>query len=271
MAPEFRHPDAVTPVSGAVLFGRAPAASAVADALRGEFGAGVTPQRLDLPGQGGVDAVVVTVDAVTALVAPVDRPTATEAVLRACHPVWWPDGAQAVADHRGHVVVTVLHPRERPEPRAQAIQESTIFAVVATQLAALPGAVAVHAASAGLTVPAGAYARAFTTAVEAREVPTDLWTSVWVVGEPDGTHSAYTLGLDTFGHADLVVDHTRRAPAQLHRFLADTVRYVLTRGATFSPGQTVGTSSFEQRPLRARHSSIHGRVVLEVGDISAPR
>ena len=51
---------------------------------------------------------------------------------------------------------------------------------------------AVHSASAGLAVPAGAYAQAFTAAVEDRQVPTDLWTSVWVVPEDDGTHGVFS-------------------------------------------------------------------------------
>lgn len=264
----FVHPSIRTPQSGFVLFSQgAPAASEIADALRPEFGDAVEVRNLSVPGKGEIATVVVAVDAATALLGTNDAPLDTEPTLRACHPVWWQGETAPVENHRSHVVLTVLHPGDKPAPRAQAIQESTVFSVVATQLARIDGAVAVLSSNTSTCFPADAYARAFTTAVEAREVPADLWTSVWVLPEADGSHSAYTLGLDTFGHADLVVEHSRRSPAELYGFVSDVARYVLTSGAVFEPGQTVGPTASEQRPLRARHSSIHGREVLEIGDL----
>lgn len=67
--------------------------------------------------------------AVTALIAANDSPVDTMAALRACHPVWWQGETAPVENHRSHVIITVLHPGERPEPRQQAINEATLFSV----------------------------------------------------------------------------------------------------------------------------------------------
>lgn len=258
-------------VSGAVLFaGAAPSASDLAAALAEEFGDGASAQTLDIPGKGPVDAAVVSTGLVRAMVAGNAVPLDAAAALRACHPVWWQGQTDAIAQHRSHVVITVLHPGEVPEPRAQALQEATIWSVIATVVAGLPGAVAVHSAQASAVYPADAYARGFSAAVESKQVPADLWTSVWVMDEPDGTHSAYTLGLDTFGARDLVIEHSRRPPSDLFRFLADTARYLITTGAVVEAGQTVGPTPSQQHPVRERHSAIHDAMVLEIGDEHRP-
>ena len=263
----FEHPSVASPVTGYVLAsGGAPTASDLARTLRDEFGAAVSERTLDVPGKGRFDAVVVTVDDVTALVTPVDGALDAAQVARVCHPVWWPDGSATAEAHTAHVVITVMHPGAKPEPRTQALQGATMFAVIAAKLCERPESVAVLAASAGIAFPSDEYAHIFERAVTSKQVPTELWTSVWLVREDDGTHSAYTLGLDTFGHADLFIEHTRRGPADLFTLLADTARYIVVRGARFEPGQTIGPSESDQSPLRASHSAFHGREVLEVSD-----
>lgn len=142
---------------------------------------------------------------------------------------------------------------------------------MATRLAAADAAVAVHVTPAGIVLPADAYARAFTAAVASRQVPAELWTSVWLIAEADGSHSAYTLGLDAFGHRDVVVEHSLRPASDLFRFVAEVARHVLTTGAVLEPGHTVGPSADDQRPLRERHSAIHDALVLEIGDAPAAR
>ncbi len=266
----FEHPPVASPVSGYVLVsGPAPAASDVARTLRAEFGAAVHEQTIDVPGKGRFDAVVVTVDAVTALVTPVDAALDAGQVARVCHPVWWPDGSAVAEAHTAHVVITVMHPGAKPEPRTQALQGATMFSVIATRLVERPESVAVLAASAGIAFPADEYTHIFERAVAAEQVPMVLWTSVWVVPEDDGTHSAYTLGLDTFGHADLLVEHSPRRPSELFTLLADATSYIVVRGVQFDPGQTVGPSESDQLPLRAASSAFHGRTVLEIVDAPA--
>lgn len=263
----FTHPGVASPVVGFALYaGAAPAASAVLEVLREEFGDAVTSRLLEVEGKGAVDTVIVAAEGVTVLCTPVDAPLPADEVLRACHPVWWREARDAVADHHSHLIITALHAGAAPEPRTQSLRESTMFSVVAANAAALPGAVAVYAGSAGLAVPAEAYRRTVDASIEAEELPVELWASVWLIPEADETHSAYTLGLDAFGHADLVVEHSRRHPSDLYHLLISLAAHVIATGAQFQPGNTVGTSAEEQLPLRARHSGIHNRMVLEVGD-----
>ncbi len=270
MAASFAHPAPASPVVGFVLFAQAaPSASAVQDALRDEFGDAVAVQVVEVEGKGPVETVVVAADGVTALCTPVDASLPEAEVLRACHPVWWRDDPDAVRDHRSHVIVTTLHAGPTADPRAQALRESTVFSLVAARVAALPDAVAVYAGAAGIALPAEAYRRTVEASVEAEQLPVELWASVWLIPEADGSHSAYTLGLDTFGHTDLVVEHSRRHPSDLYHLLFSLAAHVIATGTPLQPGNSVGTSANERLPLRARHSGIHNRVVLEVGDTGA--
>ncbi|WP_040161433.1 DUF4261 domain-containing protein [Nigerium massiliense] len=260
----FTHPAPQSPVLGFGLFAdQAPTADALAAALLDEFETGVTVEaqtdRLGRP----IQVVVVRTDDVVILVTPVGAPVPAQEVLRACHPLWW-DDTDPVARHRAHVIIAATPPDGRPVDRAQALMQASLFSVVASIVMEQPGATALHYGNAGITFPAERYSGLVVDALEGGEAPVDVWTSVWMGRNDDGTVTAWTLGLDTFGHADLTVQGSPLEPEEVFERLVSLAAYIVTTGAVLLPGQSVGYSADQQLPVEASGSQMHPNGALRI-------
>lgn len=261
----FAHPAPQSPVLGFGLFsGPPPGVHVLADAINDEFEIGVSVRWSEgSDGRPAHDTVVVETDDAVILVAPVAAPVPNGEAVRACHPLWW-DDITPVEQHSSHVIVTALPRDGRAVDRAQVILQASLFAVVASILMELPDAVALYYGSGGITYPAGRYSGLVVDALEGGESPVDVWTSVWLVRNPDRTVTGYTVGLDTFGHADLTVQGSTLQPAEVFERLTSLAAYVITTGAVLEPGSTIGYGADEQLPLEVSGSDLHPNGALRV-------
>ncbi len=257
----FQHPEPVTPILGFVLLaGVVPEVDAVASVLADEFEQ-VDVRAVSTP-EAEVPTVVVRNGDVTLLVAPVAGPVPQERAAQWAHPAWWRD-ASAIGDHASHLIVTTVPDETESDARALSIHGALTASVAAALLCELPEAVGYFAASAGLTVPADAYAHTVEEALAAEHLPVELWTSVWLEPRSDVETTASVVGLDTFGHADLFVPPTHRPPSEVYGLLTSLAAHVVSSGERLGPGMriagpegeffevTVAPRSSEEHPLLA--------------------
>jgi Domain of unknown function (DUF4261) len=250
---EFRHPEPVGPMIAFALFAdAAPALDALAASLEAEFGPVETltpvaePTGAEAP--AAPPALVVTTQGGTVLVASIATPAPGDPV-RACHPVWWTDRS-AVADHRGHVLITVARDPDDAVDHDTALTDAVALSCVAAVIVEQPGAVALFHTNGALALPALAYTRLVRGSFDTGQLPVDAWVSVWL--EPsDAGVTAFTLGLDAFGHAELAVADSARAASEVYTLLTSVAAHLVATGDQLLPGASLGPNDEERYEVSA--------------------
>jgi len=250
---EFQHPEPTGPMIAFALFAdAAPALDALAASLEAEFGPVETLTPVAAPAGAEAPtappALVVTAQGATVLVAAIGTPAPGDPV-RACHPVWWTDRSP-VAEHRGHVLITVARDPDDPVDHDTALTDAVALSCVAAVVAEQPDAVALFHTNGALTLPAPAYSRLVREAFDAGELPVDAWVSVWL--EPsDAGVTAFTLGLDAFGHAELSVADSAREASEVYTLLTSVAAHLVASGDQLLPGASLGPSDEERYEVLA--------------------
>lgn len=262
---EFTHPDPQGPLLGFGLFTHGVDVDALAAALEDEIQGGVTRHTSGGGETGRPEGPMLAVDAqgVTILVAPVGVPVPDDQALSACHPLWWPDTSE-VASHTSHVVLTAYREPGSTVDRERALHEAVMFSVVATIVLEQPGAVGLFYGSAGVTIPEAAYRDLVINSLDEGRLPVEGWVSAWLLQGEDDSITGYTLGLDTFGHADLLVEDSRREASEVYALLMSLATHVVTTGEHLLPGMTIGLGPDEQHSVTARESDAHNGLVLQI-------
>lgn len=231
---EFTQPTPAGPLLAFVLLAdSAPTIQTLEDALTAEFGEVMHAQLPDMDGEPDASALVVPVNGSLVIVTPLAEPYEGD-VEGTCHPVWWPDGPAAA--HQSQVLLTVVRQPSEPIDRADVIAEAVALSSVGAIVCELPGAVALHNASAAVTLPALPFASLVRTSLDSGRLPTEAWVSVWFSTiEPDAL-SAFTLGLPAFCHADLTVRDSRREASEVYGFLVGLADHIASSGDSLEPG-----------------------------------
>nr|NLI49325.1 hypothetical protein [Propionibacterium sp.] len=259
---QFRHPTPAPQFAGFALFAdSSPTLDAARAALEEEFGDAITATEVPV-GSETLPALVLDAAATQVLVAPVGAPVPDEVALNACHPVWWSDPAP-VAGHRSHVVVTTLRAEGQEPDHDLLLAEAVTLSTVAALLLELPGALGFYYGNAGITFPAAPYVQLIRESLEHGQLPTDAWISTWLARGEDDRVGGCTLGLASFGHADLLVEDSVRPASEVYQLLHGLAGQLLASGYQLMPGATVGPAEDEQHPVTVRDGGDAG-VLLEV-------
>lgn len=235
----FHHPAPTAGGASFVLLADDPDVDRLADALRSEL---ADVEVLDTDAEGApLEAPLLTgrLGMDTVLVAPVASPVPDGEALAACHPVWWEDPTP-VAGHRAQAIVVVRSEEDPDEdPRAHALRHAMATSVAVAALLATDDAVGVYVGPAGATFPPAEYRDHLAAARTGQQLPVDLWVTTWLEPHEDGTVSGWTHGLTSFGHADVVVEDSRRAPSDVYVLLTSLAAHVVTTGDRLEPGHSL--------------------------------
>lgn len=240
---EFTHPEPIRQRMGFALFGTATIdLDALAAALVDEYGVGVAR------GTGPDDAgsFLVSDGATAVMVSAVPEPLPGDEATQAAHPMWWEDPAP-VADHRSHVVIATV-PGEGAPSHEELLASATLFSAVAVLVLELPDAVGLYYGNGGTTFPAEIYTRYVRSSLAAGELPADVWVTVWPSRDNAGHTGGSTLGLGTFGHADLVVEGSEHEASEVFFLLNNVASHLVRTGEQLMPGESL---SFEDAVERA--------------------
>lgn len=258
----FEHPAPVGPLLGFALFADAVDVDALAAALSDEIEGGVT--RHTVTGEDGTEFPMLLVEAqgVTLLLGPVDAPVPQQDALAACHPLWWTD-TEPVASHTAHLVLTVPRDPSQVVDRERVLHEAVMFSVVATIVGEQPGAVALFSGNAGACLPAEPFRKLVLDSLDEGRLPVEGWISVWLgIGE-DGRIGGYTVGLPTFGHADLTIEDSAREASEVYGLLFSLASHLVTSGDLLTPGAFVGHGDDDRHEITA-HFGGQGQPVLQI-------
>lgn len=262
MTTGFTHPTPAPQFAGFALFAdAAPTLDAARAALEEEFADAISVTEVPV-GAEMLPALILDAAAAQVLVAPVGSPVPDDAALNACHPVWWTDPAP-VAGHRGHVVITTLRPEGDAPDHDLLLAEAVTLSTVAALLLEMPGALGLYYGNAGITFPAEPYVQLIRESLEHGQLPTDAWISTWLARGDDDRVGGCTLGLASFGHADLLVEDSERPPSDVYQILHGLAGQLLASGYELMPGATVGPTEAEQHPVTVRDGGEAG-VLLQV-------
>lgn len=257
---EFTHPQPTSQFAGFALFpGEPPTLDAAGSALEDEFGDGISVTEVSVGGLT-VAALIVDTPAARVLVSPVAGPVPDDAALNACHPVWWTDPAP-VADHQGHVVLTTVRAEGAEVHHDLLLAEAVAVSTVAAVLLELPEAIGLYFGNAGITFPAEPYTQLIRESLEHGQLPTDAWISTWLARDEDDRVGGCTLGLASFGHADLLVEDSERTASEVYALLHGLAGQLIASGYGLMPGATVGPTEAEQHPVSARDAGEAGQLL----------
>jgi hypothetical protein len=241
----FAHPEPQGPPLGFVLCDAPIDLDALVAALSDELPGGVSRHPMETGDGPGGELLAVDAQGVTLLLAPVASPVPDQAALNAAHPVWWPDTAP-VAAHTDHLVITVARPQGAEADHEEALHEAVLFSVVATIVLEAPQAVALFYGNGGITLPAGPYCEMVTDALESGHLPVEAWVSAWLTRDAEGRFSGRTVGLDAFGHAELMVRGSEHEASDVYGLLISLAAHIAGSGDRLQPGAFVGPSADER-------------------------
>lgn len=168
---------------------------------------------------------------------------------------YWPDAADALRDHRAHLLVTLV---DEGGPAVKAAEALTRVA----------SAVAAAAPSAGVFWGPGRLVHApeafIDQAVQMREgnLPLFLWIDFRIeqVANPGAAACCrlYTTGMEALGYSELEVADYRGAPQELLDMAYNVAHYVLEKRKTLGEGDTLGVTDAVQAVAHRGPSMLGG-------------
>ena len=160
----------------------------------------------------------------------------------------WPEADDVVAAHQSHVLV---HAASKAMDR---LDVRLLVTRVAASIVTVAGASGVYVGDAMLVRAAADYVED-AHASSRHELPMLSWVGFNLVGEDDGSLSAYTTGLGAFDLQELEVRQTDRPHAELLGLLADLAHYQLVSGKELKDGDTFGASADDRTRVRYEESA----------------
>ena len=186
------------------------------------------------------DVITFDLDGDTVAVSLMPQPVPWSDLEGPCREAWyWPQAAEALRDHRSHVLVVLV-------PKAsQRIDAALSLTRVVAAVTASSQAVGVLWGGGGLVHSPESFVEV-ARKTSRESLPLQLWVAFGIHREEDGAHSLYTSGLEEFGHMEIEVAHSRRDPRALIDRVFNVALYVLDKGAVLQDGETLGASDDEK-------------------------
>ncbi|WP_203070463.1 DUF4261 domain-containing protein [Falsiroseomonas ponticola] len=232
------------------------------------------PARASLLGDGAQAAgerMLLRLDGRIFVIMRIDRPVPDGSIeAAAAQAYWWPEAGQAIRRQAAHLIVAPMASADATAVAESVAMARSLTALLATLVATMPSAIAVHWSASEVLQPASGMAEL------AREtLPLSLWLDVRLVPGTGQAVGIAVRGLDAFVGRDLVMEPTvALPPATLARRAIDIAAYLLNAGPVFQDGDTAGISPTER--IRVRFGTWPGlpapvyRLTLEQADAGRP-
>jgi hypothetical protein len=180
--------------------------------------------------------------------------------------ILWPDAADALKEHKTHVIVTV-------SGELDPIALSTLLTqATASLMATSPTALGVYWGNATLVVPKDVFID-FAVEVLPEGPPLHVWVDFRVGTDSDKSSSGFTTGMAALGHMEFESQDAAEPPGELReRFLA-LGSYVVENGPVINDGDTVGEDANERIRVVYSDSAFghEGKVMRLVYEKESPK
>jgi hypothetical protein len=153
--------------------------------------------------------------------------------------VLWPAAEDEIRGHRRHAIVTVVGDASPLELM------TTLTRATAIVLTAEESSLGVFWSSASLLIPKALFVD-FAFKVLPNDLPLDIWISVRVGRNEDGSSVGYTDGMASFDLPDLESLSATDSPGELRDRFLNISRYLIEHGNVIEDGHTVGADERER-------------------------
>lgn len=170
--------------------------------------------------------------------------------------VLWPNGKDKAAEHRSHVIVTIIGAGDQtPVQSALAVSR---LALVALELF---DGIGVYWGCANVSNSRAVF-EAFCENISDEHLPVPVWLRFQLVRASDDEVGLYTFGMHQFGLMEIEVDRCRMKVTDLIEFVSNLAHYLIQSGPVIADGNTVGGSEDERILVRHCASMVdqHRRV-----------
>jgi Domain of unknown function (DUF4261) len=154
----------------------------------------------------------------------------------------WPEAVEVMSAHQAHFVVF------GSSTELDRVEVALAVTQVVAAVADCTPACGVYWGEASLVVEVNQFIE-MAREGSREEPPVLLWIGVHPVTSTDGV-SAYTTGLQSFGHVELEAHDSGQAEPDLLRQLVEVSFYILSSDAKLKDGDTFGEDELDRRPIR---------------------
>ena len=192
---------------------------------------------------------VCTLGEFTAAATLVPNPVPWSQLEGPCATAWyWPAAAEALRDHRAHLVVTLI------DEGGKSIDKSMALTQLVAGLASQPGIEGVFWGPGRIVHPPGAFIDQAVQSTSA-DLPLFLWVDFRVERTESGTSRLYTTGLEALGYSELEATDFPGEPQHLLEFCYNVAHYQLTEQKHLNDGDTIGLTD-EVQVIALREGSM---------------
>ena len=154
----------------------------------------------------------------------------------------WPTAVEDLKDHRGHLIVSVLHGDGTPVDRYR------IFTSVICSLLRTTNAIGVYKGAQSLLFPKDQYLEM--AAMMSKDwLPLYLWI-YFGFHSIENKNFGYTYGLNAFNKREIEILDSDRSLGDIEGFLFNMCHYILDNNVEFRDGETCGSSAEERIAIR---------------------
>jgi hypothetical protein len=154
----------------------------------------------------------------------------------------WPDAEDAVSEHTGHLIVTVMDNTEGEDPIAR---QKILTMAVAGILATCNEAIGVYNGNATMLIRKDIFVD-MASEILPEGMPLFLWISLRAGSNKDGTTSGFTVGMKELGHMEFETHNATDNIGELRERFMNLAGYVLENGPVIQDGNSVGADADEK-------------------------
>lgn len=162
---------------------------------------------------------------------------------------FWSEAEQKVADHRAHLLISVLGYPDEPVNRERILGHARTFTSIVAATLGLDSAIGVYIGAHDLVHEAKPFREAALDALKEATVPVSLLVHVVAAPQPDQGATGFTRGLRVFGHDDLEVLDSTHSPQDVFELLLNVTNYLITNEIYLMPGESLGYTDQMRLPI----------------------
>lgn len=155
---------------------------------------------------------------------------------------WWPEAAEKMKSHKGHVLVALVG------DQGDAIRRAITLTQLTAAVAASVDAAGIYWGGGALVHDPNAFVKE-AESVSTASLPLQLWIDFRLGQNEDDSLRLFTTGMALFDQKEIEMPRTTKKPNDVLDFAYAIADYVLTSGKTIQAGETVGRSEDEKVPV----------------------
>lgn len=185
------------------------------------------------------DTAVLSINGYQVAIAVIKMPIPNQEVESAAdYNYFWKSGALEVANHKGHIIISILDTGKND------LLENIVFSQVTSAVLKNSQALGVYLGSRTLVLKKEFYLENMDMMSES-DLPIYNWV-YFGLRQENGKQSVYTYGLSDFGKKEMEIVDSSKFLDELNEMMYNLTHYVIAFNVTLNDGETVGITAEEK-------------------------